>query len=296
MFDVKPIAGALGAEVHGVDVKALNQAEFAELRRLWNEHLVLFLPGQSLTPEEHRRFADRFGEVDAEPFVYPFKAPTVEGHPEILKILKEASDRTINFGGLWHADVTYRERPHMAGIIYTIEAPEAGGDTAFANQYLAYETLSDGIKARLASLKAVHSNEMPYGGGEARIGAVGRGHAPAEDDRKVENNPYGASTNARLIETAHPVVRTHPETGRKFLFVNRAFVDRFEGWTREESLPLLEFLWAHAVRPEFTCRYRWTSGTLGFWDNRSAQHFALNDYYGQRRHMHRIAVHGERPA
>ncbi len=295
MFEVKPIAGALGAEVLGVDVRTLNQAEFAELRRLWGEYLVLFMPGQSLTPEDHRRFADRFGEVDVEPFVYPFLTPTVEGHPEILKILKEGGDRTINFGGLWHADVTYRARPHMAGILYAIETPPAGGDTMFANQYLAYETLSDGMKARLAGLRAVHSNLMPYGGGEARIGAVGRDHVPSEADRLAENSPYGASTIETVIENAHPVVRTHPETGRKFLFVSRAFVDRFEGWTREESLALLEFLWDHAARPEFTCRYRWSAGALGIWDNRSAQHFALNDYYGARRHMHRIAVHGERP-
>ena len=295
-IEVHPISCALGAEVRGVDLsQPLDDSTFAVVHRAFLDHLVIFLPGQRLTPAQHTAFAARFGEVDRAPFVFPFKPPAVSGHPEILNVVKEANDTAVNFGGLWHADVTHRERPHLGSMIYALEAPAHGGDTMFANQYLAHDTLSPGMRRMLAGLRTVHNNAMSYGGESARFGAVSRTQVPHPEDRSYEASVHEIAERPPLEENEHPVVRTHPDTGRKCLFVNLGFTTRFVDMTEEESRSLLEFLWNHAVRPEFTCRYRWANGTLGIWDNRCTQHYALNDYYGQRRHMHRIAIHGDRP-
>ena len=293
-LDVRPIAGALGAEIHGVDLTRLDDATFAAIHRAFLDHLVVFMPGQDLTPDLHREFAARFGEIDMAPFVHPLKVPLVPGHPEILDLIKEPDDESINQGGLWHSDVTFRERPHKLSVIYALESPSCGGDTMFANQYLAYETMSEGLKRLLDGLAAVHTSTMPYGG-DARSGAVSRTHAPRPEHGKADASVNVHDEPVMVSETEHPVVRTHPETGRKALFVSRAFTARFAGMTEAESGPLLDYLWEHAVRPEFTCRYHYEAGTVGIWDNRCAQHYALNDYFGERRHMHRIAVHGDRP-
>ena len=288
---IEPLSGALGAEVRGIDIAApLDESCFAAIHRALLDHLVLFFPDQRLSPDQQRDFAARFGSVDEEPFGYPLRMPPLEGHPEVYRIIKEPGDRSLNFGGFWHADVTYRERPNLGSVVYVEEAPTHGGDTLFSNQYLAYETLSEGMKAMLEDLSAVHTSSMPHGGEAARFPAVAREHAPRPEDRT-----FAASTHARgstgIIEHEHPVVRRHPESGRRCLYVNRAFTSHFSGMTREESLPLLEFLWRHGERLEFTCRYRWRRHCLGIWDNRCVLHFALNDYYGQRRVMHRISIH-----
>ena len=288
---IEPLSGALGAEVRGIDIAApLDESCFAAIHRALLDHLVLFFPDQRLGPDRQRDFAARFGSVDEEPFGYPLRMPPLEGHPEVYRIIKEPGDRSLNFGGFWHADVTYRERPNLGSVVYVEEAPTHGGDTLFSNQYLAYETLSEGMKAMLEDLSAVHTSSMPHGGEAARFPAVAREHAPRPDDRT-----FAAGTHARgstgIIEHEHPVVRRHPESGRRCLYVNRAFTSHFSGMTREESLPLLEFLWRHGERLEFTCRYRWRRHCLGIWDNRCVLHFALNDYYGQRRVMHRISIH-----
>ena len=288
---VEPLSGALGAELFGIDLGApLDEARFAVIRRALLDHLVIFFPDQHLGPERQRDIAARFGSVDEEPFIYPLRMPALEGHPEVYRIVKEPRDRSLNLGGFWHADVTYRERPNLGSVVYIEEAPTHGGDTLFSNQYLAYETLSEGMKAMLRRLRAVHSSAMPYGGEAARFPAVARNHAPRPEDRTFETSTHARSTTA-IIEHDHPVVRRHPESGRRSLYVNRAFTSRFRGMSREESRPLLEFLWRHAERPEFTCRYRWRRHCLGIWDNRCVLHFALNDYYGQRRVMHRISIH-----
>ena len=296
--EVRPLAGALGAEVFGVDIATkISDSEFSEIYNAFLENLVLFFRGQRpLTPAQHTAFAARFGEVDYEPFAYPIKPPAVAGCPQILVNVKEASDRSINVGGLWHADVTFRVRPHKAGVIYAKDAPPFGGDTMFANQYLAFESLSDGMRALLQDLQAEHSSAMVHGSESARSAATSRTHAPRAEDRSVTKSLHQAAE--RLDEaTDHPVVRTHPDTGRKCLYVNRGFVTRFTGMSWEESRPLLEFLWAHASQPEFTCRYRWSQNDVGVWDNRCTLHFALNDYYGHRREFHRISVHEpSRPA
>jgi taurine dioxygenase len=291
-IEVRPLAGALGAEVFGADIAGgISDSEFAEIYATFLEHLVVFFRRQRpLTPAQHTAFAARFGEVDYEPFAYPIKPPAVAGCPQILVNVKERSDRSINVGGLWHADVTFRPRPHKAAVIYAKDAPPFGGDTMFANQYLALESLSDGMRTLLEGLKAEHCSAMVYGSESARSAATSRNNAPRAEDRSVTRSLQQASE--RVFEaTDHPVVRTHPETGRKCLYVNRGFVTCFTGMSLEESRPLLEYLWTHASQPEFTCRARWSQDDVGVWDNRCTLHFALNDYYGHRREFHRISVH-----
>jgi taurine dioxygenase len=276
---VSPIAGALGAEIGGVDLAApLPDAAIGEIRAALLEHLVVFFHDQHLTPQQHLALGRRFGELQVHDFV-----EAMAGHPEILEVRKEPEE-TRNFGGGWHTDVSYLERPSLGSLLYALEVPDWGGDTLFANQYLAYETLSDGMKRLLDGLVAIHSARRPYGTGAAR------------------RQDYGPSsmrfnfTERAHDEIEHPVVRTHGETGRKALYVNRTFTLRFKDMTEVESAPLLDYLCDHAVRPEFTCRFRWRAGSLAFWDNRAVQHNAVNDYHGQRRVMHRVTVEGERPA
>ena len=292
MFEVKPIAGTIGAEILGVDLSSpLSDSQFAEIHDAFLEHLVVFIPGaRPLSMEDLKRFAECFGELDYDPFVYPFKIPKIDGHPEIYENIKEASNEGINIGGYWHADVTYREKPHMASVIYAKDVPAFGGDTMFANQYLAYETLPRSLKEKLLSMNAVHSSAMPHGQSAARFASIGRHHAPEEDDREFEKTGQEIA-NVDAVENTHPVIRTHPKTGRRLLYLNRGFTSHFEGMTQEESLPLLEELWAHACRSEFTCRYRWTPNAVGVWDNCATQHYAINDYHGERRHMQRISIH-----
>lgn len=291
-IEVAPIAGALGARILNVDLsKPVPDSTFADIYQAFLDHLVVFFPNQKpLTFEQHTAFAARFGDVDYDPFTYPIKPPTFDGQPQILVNVKEAADRSINVGGLWHTDVTFRERPHKAAIIYAKDAPPFGGDTMFANQYIAHASLSPGLQQLLEGLNAEHSSAMVNGGETARSAAVSRSHAPQAEDRAFAASPQ--QTVPTVYETfEHPVVRVHPETGRKALYINRGFVTRFAGMSEEESRPLLDYLWTHASQPEFTCRYHWTTNDVGVWDNRCTLHFALNDYYGHRRELHRISVH-----
>jgi taurine dioxygenase len=298
-FELQPLAGALGACVFGIDASGpISDSTFADLYKAFLEYQVIFLKDQRpLSPVQHRNFASLFGDIDYEPFTYPFKTPTVAGHPEILMNVKEASDRSLNVGGFWHADVTYRERPHKAAILYAKEAPPFGGDTFFANQNLAYESLSPGMRELVDGLYAEHSSAMPYGGETARFASVSRTTSPRPEDRKFQASLYEKSADVEPVTNEHPVVRTHPETGKRCLYVNRGFTSRFRNMTPEESRPLLEFLFDHACRLEFTCRFKWDQDDIAVWDNRSTLHYALNDYSGYRREMHRISVHEpSRPA
>jgi len=292
-FEIKPIAGALGAEIHGVDLSVpLTDSQFEFIHQTFLDYQVIFLPNQTLTPLEQRQFAARFGELDTPRFIPPYQMPPLEGVPEIYQVVKEADNDSVNIGGLWHADVTYRERPNLGSVAYVKESPLFGGDTIYANLYLAYEQLSQGMKDLVVGLDAIHSSNMPYGGANARSLPVSREHAPSDTERKFTMT----STEPESIELAHPVVRTHPETNRKLLYINRGFTQRFAKMTDEESWPLLEFLFNQCERPEFCCRYRWASGTVGVWDNRCVLHYALNDYFGQRRVMHRISINeSDRP-
>ena len=280
-ISVSPISGALGAVISGVDLsQPLSHGDLAAVRQAFAEHVVIFFRDQNITPEQHLAFGAHFGEFDIHRF-----AAGLPGHPEIMPVVKEAHDTGGNFGGVWHSDVTFYEKPSLGSVLYALDVPQHGGDTLFANQYLAYESLSDGLKNMLDGLKAVHSARQVYGNVGTSVKQFGA---------EVKSMQIRAGEDAEA-EMEHPVVRYIPETGTRCLFVNPVYTIRFAGWTEEESKPLLEHLFAHAVRPEHTCRFRWEKGSIAFWDNRAAQHFALNDYQGQRREMHRVTLVGERP-
>jgi len=269
---VRPIAGALGVEIEGVDAaQPLGGEVVAEIRQALLDHLVVFLRTQSLTPQQQVAFARAFGE--------PIEYPQLQGLPEcplITPVVKLPHER-VNFGGIWHSDTTYLACPPMASVLYAIETPPYGGDTLFANQYLAYETLSEGLKRTLDHLTGISSS------------------LKADASKTREDVLRAAGAKRKVLTAEHPVVRTHPETGRRALYVNVGHTTGFKGWTDEESKPLLEFLFRHQVKPEFTCRFQWEPGSLAFWDNRCAQHNPVNDYHGFRRVMHRVTLAGDKP-
>ena len=271
-IEVRPIAGALGAEVHGVDIsRDLEVDVVAEMRQALLDHLVIFLRDQTITPPQQVAFARRFGT--------PMEYPQLKGLPEaplITPVVKLEHERN-NFGGIWHSDTTYLAEPPMGSMLFAREVPAYGGDTMFANQYLAYEALSDGLKQALEGLMGVSSS------------------AKAEVTKTREDQMKAAGAELKVLSAEHPIVRTHPETGRKALYTSDAHTAHIKGWTEKESLPLLRFLWEHQVRPEFTCRFRWQVGSLAFWDNRAAMHNPINDYHGHRRVMHRVTLAGDRP-
>jgi alpha-ketoglutarate-dependent taurine dioxygenase len=275
---VEPIAGALGAVIRGPDLsRPLDQQCFAEIHAAFLKHLVIFLEDQDLTPDQLLAFAKRFGPIVNYPFV-----KDMDGHPGITEVIKTEND-TLNFGGLWHSDTTYLPKPPLGSILYARELPPRGGDTLFANMYLAYETLSDGMKAMLNPLRAVCT---------AALRAQGNVNAR---ERLADQTGKGQNRDTLDMEAEHPVIRTHPETGRKALYINRAHTSHFVSMTPEESRPILQFLFEHMSRPEFTCRYRWNVDAVALWDNRCSHHYALNDYQGYRRLMHRVTIEGDTP-
>jgi taurine dioxygenase len=275
-IEVHPITGALGAELSGVDLaQDLDDAAIAAIRTALLEHCVIFFRDQSLDAGRQKALARRFGPIFVHPNYYGLQAD-----PEIVEIRREPGDTRV-VGEDWHMDTTMMPEPPMGAILYAIEAPPYGGDTLFANQYLAYETLSDGMKRLLAGLRAVHSDRKVAGPQSGRN--QGR-TTKARDDAAW-----------RETVSVHPVVRTHPETGRKLLFVNYSYTVGFEGMTEAESRPLLEYLFEHGHRPEFTCRFRWARGSVAFWDNRVVKHLAVNDSGPFRRLMRRVQIAGDRP-
>jgi taurine dioxygenase len=270
-LQVRRLAGALGAEIGGVDLgDDLPDRTIAEIRAALVEHQVIFFRDQSLSPEQQSRFGRRFGPLNVHPYV-----KGMAGHPEIMEIVKEPSDK-INFGGGWHSDMSFLERPSIGSILYAIETPEWGGDTLFASQVAAYDALTPAFRAMLEPLRCVHSANKEYSAQGAS--AQKRGSMQV------------AEAEGLAGEFVHPLVAVHPESGRKALYVNPAFTLRIEGWSRRESKALLDFLFEHSRYEAFTCRFNWRPGSVAFWDNRQVWHFALNDYPGQRRHMRRVTV------
>lgn len=273
-LEIKPIAGALGAEIHGVSLdRDLDAGTGAALRQAFLDHLVIFFRDQELPPPRFMAFAEGFGE----PVEYPF-VRGIEGFPRIIQVAKLEHEK-MNFGGIWHSDTTYLERPPMGTMLLAREVPPVGGDTLFANQYLAYEALSEGMKRLLDGLLAVNSSA--------------KANTTRTREDRIRSDPTARSRDDLVAE--HPVVRTHPETGRKALYINIGHTVRFAGMTEEESAPILDYLFEHQTRPEFTCRFSWRVGSLAFWDNRAVQHNPVNDYHGYRRLMHRITLAGDQP-
>jgi taurine dioxygenase len=270
---VTRLAGAIGAEVSGIDVRtSLSADQAAALRRIWLDHGVVFLRNQQLSSDQFLAFAQTIGT----PVEYPF-VRGIAGYPYIIEVKKLEHER-VNFGGVWHSDTAYLDRPPMATLLLAREVPPFGGDTLFANQVAAFEALSDCMQTMLAGLRCVNSS------------------AKADTSRTREDRiAEGGRSDRRDYEVEHPAVRVHPETGRRALYMNSAHTVRFAGMTEAESAPLLQFLFEHQKKEEFTCRFRWQVGSIALWDNRCAQHYPINDYHGFRRVMHRITLAGDVP-
>lgn len=275
-LDIRPLTGSCGSEIFGVDITApLNPDSITQIRATLAERGVVFFRDQSLTHDQHKSFARQFGEIVVNP-VYG----NLEGHPEIMPVIKEATDK-YNIGDTWHSDMSYVEKPPLGSILYAKEVPPYGGDTLWTNMSLVYEALSPGMKKFLEGRRAVHSDRFLTGRLDERN--AGRSTRLREDRAGQE------------LSATHPVIRTHDESGCKALYVNFPFTWAFEGMSREESQPLLHQLFEFATRPEFCCRFRWQKGSVAFWDNRCSMHYACNDYQGFRREMYRITIAGGRP-
>ena len=275
----RPVAPACGSFVEGLDVKRASDADLAALSQLLAERGVVFLRDQHLSPEDQVALTARFGEVLRVPYV-----KHLDEHPDIIAVLKEADEKKIStFGGTWHSDFSFLDQPPSLTILYGREIPPFGGDTLWSSQYAAFDALSPRMQEMMCGLSAVQTG-WPHGTkGPGPNAAVSRSVVMTRNDPTADR------------EVIHPVVRVHPITKRKALFVNPVYTQRFDGMTEEESKPLLSYLFAHATKPEFTCRLQWEVGTLALWDNRCVLHLAINDYDGSRRLLHRTTVAGETP-
>ena len=274
-ISISRMSGALGVELGNIDLSQPHDPEqLNEVRDALYEWGVIILRRQNITSEQYLTFARHFGDILPYPLVMG-----LPDYPDIVPVLKKEDER-VNFGGIWHSDTTYLERPPMGSMLLAKELPPQGGDTIWSNMIMAYETLSDGMKAMLDGLIAINSAKK------------GSAAATREDSRK----DGGAKNNSGMATTAeHPVIRTHPVTGRKSLYVNFGHTTHFKGMSEAESTPILEYLFKHQIRPEFSCQLHWEIGTLAFWDNRITQHLPINDYHGYRRLLHRITLAGEKP-
>ncbi|MDO9173583.1 MAG: TauD/TfdA family dioxygenase [Actinomycetota bacterium] len=279
VLGIDRIAGALGAELTGIDLtRTLTDAELTELRDAVVQHKVVFLRDQPYATEHLVRLTEQLGGHGHTPFLEP-----MPDHPGVVRVVKEANENGFNFGGAWHSDWSFQPEPPAFTLLWSVDVPPQGGDTMWSNQQLAYETLSDGLRATLDQLDVVHSAGWAY----SADGVLAR----SAQGRSMQIN----TTDDALAEHVHPAVLTHPESGARALFVNPTYTVRFDGWSVADSAPLLQHLYAHSTRDAFTCRFRWTANTLAIWDNRSTQHNALNDYRGHRRELHRTTVAGSAP-
>jgi taurine dioxygenase len=266
----------VGAEILGVDLAGgLDSSELETIKKTFSEHGLVFFRGQKISETDHIDLARRFGDINVNRFF-----ASNPDYPEIAMVSKEP-DQIANIGGGWHTDHSYDQEPALGSILVARELPPSGGDTWFTSMYKAYDSLSDGLKETLEGLSAVHSAKHIFGpqaGYDAIESASGRiGNAEAA---------------LELEDPIHPVVISHPLSGRKALYVNAAFTLRFDGWTADESAPLLAYLYEHAIADANVTRFKWENGSIAFWDNRATWHFAQNDYQGQRRVMHRITIDG----
>jgi len=269
-IETRPLTPTIGAEIHGVDLsQPLDEATREEIRAAFLQHQVVFFRNQDINLDQHKAFGRLFGELHIHP-----ASPGPEGHPEIL-IIHADENSTYVAGNAWHSDVSCDPEPPLGSILHLHTVPPSGGDTMFASMYAAYEALSEPMKRFLCGLTATHTSNHVYRG--------------RYKDKGVED------ADKEYPSAEHPVVRTHPETGRKALFVNGTFTTRINGLKANEGKALLKFLCEHLVRPEFICRFRWEEKSIAFWDNRCVQHYALWDYFPQVRHGLRVTIKGDRP-
>ena len=277
-MQLENLTSFIGTEVKGLDLREpVSDDDFAVLRETLNQRSVLLFRGQRINESQHVAFSRRFGPLLGHVLTQFLK----KEHPEVY-VLSNVSENGKPIGNHkegwnWHSDLSYKAEPSMGALLYALEVPPVEGDTFFASMHAAYDALDDAMKARIRHLTATHSYANYYGKAFA------------------DRNPLTPEQLAATPDVVHPLVRTHPETGRKALYTSVAHTARIKGWTEKESLPLLEFLWAHQVKPEFTCRFQWRVGSLAFWDNRCAMHNPINDYHGFRRVMHRITLAGDKP-
>ncbi len=268
---ISPVTDAIGATVSDIDLRRVDADDVAELNAAWGDHGVLFFRDQELTPDDHIAFAEKFAEIDVNRF---FQA--VETHPNIAQVLKEA-DQELNIGGGWHTDHSYDQIPARGSILLAREVPPVGGDTQFLSVGAAYDALSDGLKATLRMLKAHHTIEHVFG-----------------TQSNYNRDMGGRLGNPEGVGAAeHPMVIEHPVSGRPMLYINMGFTTHIVGWTPEESKPLLDYLYTHTLQEQFMTTFTWEPGSVAMWDNRSTWHYAVNDYHGHRRLMHRITVQGD---
>lgn len=277
-LDIRPVAGALGASVTGIDLSLVKDAEELDgLRQALADHLVVFLPDQDMNLDDLERVTDLLGGRDVTPFVTP-----LEDRPYVIRVIKEPQDQ-LNFANAWHSDLSYLPAPPSYTLLHAWDVPDHGGDTVWSNQYLAYETLSEGLKKTLAGLRAVHSAGMAYGTGGV-----------LDKVKDLSSMAIAPSADAFKQQT-HPAVIRHPVTNQPALYLNSVYTTHFEGWNPIESQALLAHLHRHSINENFTCRLRWARHTLAIWDNRCTIHNALNDYSGTRREMFRTSVRGAPP-
>lgn len=271
-FTIQHLSPLIGSYIRGLDLsQAIEEETLKELRAIWLQRKVLFFPDQQLTPQQQLDFTAQFGDLDKYPFLDGMK-----DYPFIAEVLKLPEEK-INFGGVWHTDTTYLEEPALGASLYAIELPPLGGDTMFANMASAYQALPDDIKQQIDGLNAVNTSSKS---------AVAK-------TRAIRFS--GDVSTMQVITHTHPVVRIHPETGEKILYVNEAHTLHFEGQTEQQSQNLLNYLYKHAQKPEFQCRYQWTLGAVVLWDNRATHHYPINDYTGFRRLLHRVSLKGDKP-
>jgi taurine dioxygenase len=274
-ISVNPVSGALGAEISGIDLsQPLDNKTFSDIYQAFLDHLVIFFRDQDITPDQQKAFSQRFGKLHIHPLT-----EGMADHPEVIEIIKEPEERH-NWGDLWHIDLTALERPTLGSVLYAREVPEYCGDTQWSNMYLAYETLSDGMKSLIDGLVCVHT-----GGADGYKSFKGMQHI-----------------DAAAMRAEHPLVRTHPDTRKKSLFLSRKAIKHFKDMTPEESAPLLGYLYEHSINPDFACRFHWRNNSIAMWDNRCTQHRVQADYFYEqrgfepvRRRMHRVSIEGDRP-
>jgi len=271
---VKEVSGAIGAIIEDVQLdKNLHANTISDIYDVFLKYQVIFFRNQNLTPESLIFFAKKIGK----PISYPF-VKGLNSFPEITPILKKKTDIN-NFGGIWHSDTTYQKEPPKCTMLYAIEVPDSGGDTEFSNQYLAYESLSDKMKIFLDKKKAVNISA--------------KSEVTKSRSDVLKHSALAMKNNT--LEAIHPVIRIHPETKKKSLYINEAHTTHFVGMSKEESKPILKKLFIHQVNSKFTCRFKWKKGSVAIWDNRCTLHNPINDYHGSRRLMQRIIFQGDKP-